>query len=173
MVEYKQSGWAFSRVKFPGTHLLLEDFRSRSWAAGGGGGSPGFEKQHTGLLNLTDDSDLHSSGIFQAGCRRIRGWKVRTAHVTQLHFRVSQRSAAGINTTTRSFSSHGPDEKKQTNPKPKLCGVTLRKLLGAKIKKNKIRRFYHLFGNQHLSSVSRQFFPSPPSVSVPLKGKKR
>lgn len=113
MAGYGQSGWAFSRFKFPGTHLLLEDFRSRSWAAGGGGGSPVFEKRHPGLLNLTDDSDLHSSGIFQAGCRRIRGWKVRAAHVTQLHFRVPKRSAAGINTTTRSFSSHGPDEKQQ------------------------------------------------------------
>lgn len=72
-MEYKQSGWAFSPLKSPGTYVLLEDFRSRSWADGGGGGSPVFKKWNVGLLNLTDDSDLPSSGIFQAGCRRRRG----------------------------------------------------------------------------------------------------
>lgn len=107
---YQQSGGAFSPLESPGTYVLLEDFRSRSWADSGGGGSPVFKQWNTGLLNLTDDSDLPSSGIFQAGCRRRRGWKVRTAHVTQLHFRVPKRSAAGINTTTRLFSSHGPDK---------------------------------------------------------------
>lgn len=88
VAEDKQSEWAFSPLKFLGTYLLLEDFRSRSWAEGGGSGSPASKKQHTGLLNLTDDSDLRSSGIFQAGCRCRRGGNVSTAHVTQLHFQV-------------------------------------------------------------------------------------
>lgn len=108
-VKMKRMGFS-SPLNFLGTDLLHEDFRSRSWA----------QKVEEVLLSPRSDtrvccirqdgSDLPSSGIFQAGCRRKRGGKVRTAHLTQLHFQVPKRRAAGINTTTPLFSSHGPDK---------------------------------------------------------------
>lgn len=90
MAEDKQSEWAFSSLKFLGTYLLLEDFRSRSWAEGRGGGFPASKKWHTGLLNLTDDSDLRSSifGDFPSRAQVPERREREYSHVTQLHFQV-------------------------------------------------------------------------------------
>lgn len=160
--------------------LLHEDFRSRSWAEKVEEAVLLSPRSDTRVcLIRQDDSDLPPSGIFQAGCRRRRGGKVRTAHMTQLYFQVPKRRFAGINATTPLFSST------VLIKTPKFCRAHYGHCWvgGKQVRRSAFRDAPTTFPETSTSPGSHicqaapnssfPGFPSPSSVPVPPNGVQR